>query len=322
MKKFIIAIVSVLVISLVCASFVGCKDPNVNTSGIEGFGSTKPTAEPATAINGDMSAIEMLMAGVDNYYAADYVASNSVGALVTEVLGLKFTQFVKSQGIRQGSANGDYKQFSNNLSGSIGTSLMTVYIWEETAYDKTNGAETIYFRNGLKKDLGVVDYGDGTYDMAFKEGKTFQPVEKFTDVSAYQSSKAANPTKIWMYDIDETTYIADQSVEPVDNKDGTYTFTIVADPKLSTVEYTEQMMYMLGSSGVSPDGFEFKEIKLEITIWENGYFKSLKLTESYYMQVAGFIDTTITLNSTRQFSYVDSEKGFTPTDLAQKMFTD
>ncbi len=323
MKKIIIAIVSVLVIAFTCMSFVACKDPVVDTSGIEGFGDEKPTQESATAITADMSAIEMLLAGVDNFYAADYIASNATGSIVTEVLGVKFTQFVKSQSIRNGSADGDYTMFSNNLSGSIGGSVMKVYIWEETSYTKEGVTEDIYFRSGLKKDLQVVtlDEEKGVYDMAFKEGKTFQPVEQFNDIEKYQSAKAANPTKIWMYDIDENTYDAAKSSTVVSNNDGTYTFTIVADPKLSTVEYTKQMMYMLESSGVTPDGFEFKEIKLTITIWDNGYIKSLNLTESYLMQVAGFIDTTITLNSFRQFSYFGNEEGFTPADLTEKMFT-
>ena len=123
MKKIIIAIVSVLVITAACMSFVGCKPTKVNIDGIKGFGEQKPTETPVAAFSGDMSAIEMLEVGVKNYYGASYIASNSEGALNTQVMGLNFTQFVKSQTIRQGSSNGDYKQFSNNISGSVGSSL-------------------------------------------------------------------------------------------------------------------------------------------------------------------------------------------------------
>ena len=140
MKKIIIAIVSVLVITAACMSFVGCKPTKVNIDGIKGFGEQKPTETPVAAFSGDMSAIEMLEVGVKNYYGASYIASNSEGALNTQVMGLNFTQFVKSQTIRQGSSNGDYKQFSNNISGSVGSSLVKVMIWEETAIEKNGGS--------------------------------------------------------------------------------------------------------------------------------------------------------------------------------------
>ena len=314
MKKIIIAIVSVLVITAACMSFVGCKPTEVNISGIKGFGEQKPTETPVAAFSGDMSAIEMLEVGVKNCY----IASNSEGALNTQVMGLNFTQFVKSQTIRQGSSNGDYKQFSNNISGSVGSSLVKVMIWEETAITKSGNNINVNFRNANKDNLKVRKLDGDKYELFFSKNG-FNAVENFTDISKYQSEKAANPTLIWMYDINENTYDKEKTVEPKKNDDGTYTFKIVADPKASTVEYTKQMMYMLNSTGTKAEDFEFRKIELEITMWDNGFIKSLNLTESYFMKVSGIIDTEITLNSFRQFSYFDTEEGFTPADLTEMM---
>lgn len=318
MKKIIIAIVSVLVITAACMSFVGCKPTEVNISGIKGFGKQKPTETPVAAFSGDMSAIEMLEVGVKNYYGASYIASNSEGAINTQVLGMNFTQFVKSQTIRQGSSNGDYKQFSNNISGSVGASLVKIMIWEETAITKSGNNINVNFRSADKDNLKVRKLDGDKYELFFSKNG-FNAVENFTDISKYQTEKAANPTLIWMYDINENTYDKEKTVEPKKNDDGTYTFKIVADPKASTVEYTEQMMYMLNSTGTKAEDFEFRKIELEITMWDNGFIKSLNLTESYFMKVSGIIDTEITLNSFRQFSYFDTEEGFTPADLTEMM---
>lgn len=318
MKKIIIAIVSVLVITAACMSFVGCKPTEVNIGGIEGFGQQKPTETPVAEFSGDMSAIEMLEVGVANYYGASYIASNSEGALNTQVMGLNFTQFVKSQTIRQGSSNGDYKQFSNNISGSVGSSLVKVMIWEETAITKSGDSVNINFRNADKNNLKVRKLDDNKYELFFSKNG-FNAVENFTDLNTYQNEKAANPTLIWMYDINENTYDKEKTVEPTKNADGTYTFKIVADPQASTVEYTKQMMYMLNSTGTNAEDFEFRKIEIEITMWDNGFIKELNLTESYFMKVSGIIDTEITLNSFRQFSYFDNEEGFTPADLTEMM---
>lgn len=320
MKKIITAIIAIMVVALTCVSFAAC-DNKVDISGPEGFGETMPTQEPAVAVNADMSAVEMIMAAEQNYYNAQFLASTSSGKLDTKVLGLTFTQFVNSDKIRQGSVkSGEYTQFSNNLSGSIGA-IDLVKIWEETYIKKTASGDDIRFRNVAKGDLSV---NKSTATLSIKDGKTFQATDRYTDFATYQNEKAANPELIWMYEINEDTVIADQCTAPVYNaEDKTYSFTIVADPSLSTTEYQKQMMYMLKEqSGIDPAEFAFETIKLEVVMWENGYIKSLDLTESYYMKIDVLIkiNTTITLNSHTVYSYFDKEEGFTSTDLANKEF--
>lgn len=317
MKKFITAIIAIMVVSLTCVSFAACGG-EVDTSLPEGFGAVQPDQTPSVAINADMSAIEMLMAAEQNYYDANFVASTSSGSISTKILNaFEVVQFVKSDKIRNGSINGDYTQFSNNLSGTVGYDL--IKIWEETYIEKTADSTSISFRS---VDKGNITVNQDTATLSIKEGKDYNATEKFDDMAAYSDAKAANPSKIWMYDVNENTYLADQSTAPVYNPETkTYSFTIVADPNTSTTEYQKQMMYMLKEqSGMNPKNFRFETIKLEVEIWENGFIKSLKLTESYYMAIGGIISTTITLNSNAAYTYYSTEAGFTTEDLAAKKF--
>ena len=128
-KKFLFLISLIVIISVVLCSFAACfdktesQDKDTNTPGtgdnnednsddddndvtdpgdeneppvtIYGFGERRPVIAPSVQLSSDMSAIEMLEAGIANYYSANYIASNSEGALNTQVLGMNFTQFVR-----------------------------------------------------------------------------------------------------------------------------------------------------------------------------------------------------------------------------------
>lgn len=322
MKKFITAIIAIMVLALTCASFVACDNEDIDLNANAGFGGTMPDVTPAKAISGGMTATQMLMAAEENYYNASFVASTSTGKIDTEVAGLAFTQFVNSDKIRNGSVtSGEYTQFSNNLSGSIG-SMDLVKIWEETFITKSASGSEILFRNVDKDNLKV---NKKNYTLSIKDGKSFNETKKYNNLEDYQSDTSANPELIWMYNINEDTVIADQCTKPEHNEtDKTYSFTVVADPDLSTKDYQEQMMYMLeAQSGITPAEFAFQTIKLEVVMWENGFIKSLTLTESYYMRIEMWIiklDTTITLNSQTYYTYYDNETGFTSGDLTNKKF--
>lgn len=330
MKKFTAVIAIILVVALVGAFAVGCKEKTGEIESrpyyTEGFGNTSGLT-PTKTIDANMSAVDMLTAGVDNYYGADYVASVSEGKITTEVIGISLTQFVQSMTIRQGSANGDYRQFSDNQSGSIkdDSSLpIEILIWEETGYSKSGTTEDIKFHSGLKKEMGAstIDRnGESAYAIFFEEGKTFQPTETFSNINDYADAKAANPTKIWMYEINKDTVIADKCTAPTP-VDGGYNFKIVADPNTSTTEYQKQMMYMLKEqSGINPDKFQFDAIELDITMSDNGFITKVDLVETYTMTLKIFfnINITISLKSTRYISYKDTETGMTPADLDKYM---
>lgn len=329
MKKFTAIIAIMLVVAFATVIFVGCGDDKVPESAesrpryTEGFGDTAGLT-PTVQINGDMSAIDMLVAGVTNYYGADYMASLSEGTIDTKFGGFTIVQFVQSMTIRDGNANGDYRQFSDNQSGTNkGESSLPIdiFIWEETSYSRTGDAETIKFHNGNKSDIGAgKDENTGNYTMFFKDGKTFNATETKNSIEEYKKAYSADPTKIWMYDLVEDTVIADQCTDPVQNADGDWTFTIVGDPDLSTKDYQEQMMYMLNGQipGDMLNSFAFTTIKLNVTMSANGFIKKVEIQESYDMGLKIlFFNATVSigLNSTRYFSYKDTEKGLTPTDL-------
>ena len=329
MKKFTAIIAIMLVVAFATVIFVGCGDDKVPENAesrprySEGFGDTSGLTA-TTPISSDMSAIEMLTAGVENYYNAGYMASLSEGSIDTKVGAFTIVQFVQSMTIRDGSASGDYRQFSDNQSGtnkSESSLPIDIFIWEETSYSKTGDAETIKFHNGDKSDMGAgKDEKTGSYTMFFKDGKTFNATETKNSIEEYKQAYSADPTKIWMYDLVEDTVIADQCTDPVKNADGDWTFTVVGDPDLSTKEYQEQMMYMLNGQipGDMLNSFAFTTIKLNVTMSPNGFIKKVDIQESYDMGLKiGILKITVRigLNSTRYFSYKETETGLTPTDL-------
>ena len=80
------------------------------------------------------------------------------------------------------------------------------------------------------------------------------------------------------------------------------------------------MMYMLKGQipGDMLKPFAFTTIKLNVTMSANGFIKKVEIQESYDMGLKIlFFNATVSigLNSTRYFSYKDTEKGLTPTDL-------
>lgn len=328
MKKFTAIIAIMLVVAFATVIFVGCGDDKVPESAesrpryTEDFGDTSGLTA-TTPISSDMSAIEMLTAGVENYYNAGYMASLSEGSIDTKVGAFTIVQFVQSMTIRDGSAGGDYRQFSDNQSGtnkSESSLPIDIFIWEETSYEKAGSAETIKFHNGEKKNLGAGKDANGKYTMFFDEGKTFNETASYDNMADYKKAYSADPTKIWMYDLTGSTIIEDQCTAPVQNADGDWTFTIVGDPDLSTKEYQEQMMYMLNGQipGDMLNSFAFTTIKLNVTMSPNGFIKKVDIQESYDMGLKiGILKITVSigLNSTRYFSYKDTEKGLTPTDL-------
>ena len=329
MKKFTAIIAIMLVVAFATVIFVGCGDDKVPENAesrprySEGFGDTSGLTA-TTPISSDMSAIEMLTAGVENYYNAGYMASLSEGSIDTKVGAFTIVQFVQSMTIRDGSASGDYRQFSDNQSGtnkSESSLPIDIFIWEETSYSRTGDAETIKFHNGDKSDMGAgKDEKTGSYTMFFKDGKTFNATETKNSIEEYKKAYSADPTKIWMYNLVKDTVIADQCTDPVKNADGDWTFTVVGDPDLSTKEYQEQMMYMLNGQipGDMLNSFAFTTIKLNVTMSPNGFIKKVDIQESYDMGLKiGILKITVRigLNSTRYFSYKDTEKGLTTTDL-------
>ena len=136
-------------------------------------------------------------------------------------------------------------------------------------------------------------------------------MQTYNDLTTYVNDKASDPTKIWMYNLKENTILADKTVAPVLNDDGLWEFTISGNvdktsENYSVAEYEEQMMYMLNSQGQEPTDFYFTDITLKVTMWPNGFFQKVEVSESYVMVLAGIINSEVTLNSTKGFFFEET----------------
>ena len=163
-------------------------------------------------------------------------------------------------------------------------------------------------------DVKTTDNDDGVITDAwfeFAEGKSFEAVQTYNDLTTYVNDKASDPTQIWMYNLNENTILADKTVAPVLNDDGLWEFTISGNvdktsENYSVAEYEEQMMYMLNSQGQEPTDFYFTDITLKVTMWPNGFFQKVEVSESYVMVLAGIINSEVTLNSTKGFFFEET----------------
>ena len=337
MKKFAMIAIAAALAVVMAFSFVACSvDLNLNATVSEVY---PENITPTVAINGDMSATEMLAAAIANYYGADFAIARTTGKLTTEVLGLSLTQFVKSVTIRDGASDADNKLFYQNLSGTAGGSLkLDIKIWEETDYVKSGDSVNMYFRkaNNSSVDLKTSLDAQGAMTDAWFEWKggeaDFTDVLTYTDLDTYVNDRASDPTKIWMYDINENTIIPDKTVEPKlvteELENGTtieyYTFSVSGNVNkedtehYSVAKYEEQMMYMLQSQGQNPSEFYFTEIRLDVQVWPNGHLRKVDVTESYFMKLMGFVNSVVTLESTKAF-FFDPDK-IPPTNIDHGAF--
>ena len=325
MKKFAMIAIAAALAVVMAFSFVACSvDLNLNATVSEVY---PENITPTVAINGDMSATEMLAAAIENYYGADFAIARTTGSLTTEVLGLSLTQFVKSVTIREGASDADNKLFYQNLSGTAGGSLkLDIKIWEETDYVKSGDSVNMYFRqaNNSSVDLKTTLDAKGAMTDAWFEWKggeaDFTDVLTYTDLDTYVNDRASDPTKIWMYDINENTVIPDKTVEPqlVTDPDNPslqyYTFSVSGNVNkedtehYSVAKYEEQMMYMLQSQGQNPSEFYFTEIRLDVQVWPNGHLRKVDVTESYFMKLMGFVNSVVTLESAKAFFFDPNAK--------------
>lgn len=321
-----IAIAAALAV-VMAFSFVACSvDLNLNATVSEVY---PENITPTVAINGDMSATEMLAAAIENYYGADFAIARTTGSLTTKVMNgaITLTQFVKSVTIRDGASDADNKLFYQNLSGTAGGSLpIEIKIYEETDYVKSGDSVNMYFRSANTKSLELKSKknAQGQIDDAWFEWKggeaDFTDVLTYTDLDTYVNDRASDPTRIWMYDINENTIIPDKTVEPqlVTDPDNPslkyYTFSVSGNVNkedtehYSVAEYEEQMLYMLASQNQNPSEFYFTEITLDVQVWPNGHLRKVDVTESYYMKLMSVVESDVTLKSTKAFFFDPNAK--------------
>ena len=327
MKKFAMIAIAAALAVVMAFSFVACSvDLNLNATVSEVY---PENITPTVAINGDMSATEMLAAAIENYYGADFAIARTTGSLTTKVMNgaITLTQFVKSVTIRDGASDADNKLFYQNLSGTAGGSLpIEIKIYEETDYVKSGDSVNMYFRSANTKSLELKSKknAQGQIDDAWFEWKggeaDFTDVLSYTDLDTYVNDRASDPTRIWMYDINENTILSDKTVEPqlVTDPDNPslkyYTFSVSGNVNkedtehYSVAEYEEQMLYMLASQNQNPSEFYFTEITLDVQVWPNGHLRKVDVTESYYMKLMSVVESDVTLKSTKAFFFDPNAK--------------
>ena len=326
MKRFAMIAIAAALAVVMAFSFVACGGSSMNLR--SEVANVAPKLDPTVGINGDMSAIEMLNAAVENYYGADFAIARTSGSLTTEVMSMMLTQFVKSVTIRDGASDADNKLFYQNQSGTVKDGGMLgaaidIKIWEETDYVKSGDSVNMYFRSANSKSLTAQKYNDtdGTITDTWFEWNNgtadFTDVLTYNSLDEYANERYADPTRIWMYVINENTILNDKTVAPkleTDPDTGAQYYTLSVSGNVdktsdnySVAEYEEQMMYMLQSQGQNPSDFYFTEIKLDVQVWPNGFLRQVKVTESYYMELMGFVSSVVTLTSTKAFFFAEND---------------
>lgn len=306
-KLFISTLAIVLILSMSIAMFAGCNG-NAPEFGEQTLGTTKPTnVETSATLTEGMSAFEMLEVGIENFYDADYVASFYNGSVKTKVIGMTITQLVESLKIRKGK--GDIE--GNNANGASYFADSRSYSSVAKLYEQMIiTPDDIRYINATKSGT---KYDKKTGTWSIKEWNAEQT--GYVDVLDFADEKQNNPTILWMYNLKEDYVIpagkelpvkknAMSETTAVEKKDGYYTFTISFDPTETTKDYIGTMKQQLEvNAGMGVDGLTFEELKLEVELWDNGMFKRLFITESYFMKMAGIINSSITLYSDTQFTY-------------------
>lgn len=310
-KILLISIVIVMILSITCMIFTGCKFKEDQlkdfTPPTMEIGKEMPTWDNIVPINKDMSAYEMLQVGIENFYNADYAVIEYNGGVNMKVAGMPVNQVVQSTKIRQGkgdaSGNNANKAlyFADNKSHSSLARLYEKYIIDENRFERkvAAGKSSISYA-GPKKDGKNGRLGKWT-------------VSKWTEPKYYDSlatlakENSNNPTILWMYDLQES-FIIDQIAPIYDEESKTYRFALKFDPVKSTAEYIKVMQVQLESNaGMSVKQLEFLQLILEFVMWENGTIRSINVNEAYKMKLAGIIDSQVKLKATQLFSYDENE---------------
>lgn len=318
MKKRITVIAILVVVVVMGVLFVGCgKEFNPPEKII---GLSKPTAAPVTAINKNMDAKQMFLAGIDNFYGADYVATLLAGQVNVD-LGIKVTQYVFGTKIRDGKATTQEEKdsaiyFVDNKSYSSFVQVYEETIVNQKASNPDDRVKYISYKGRKyepKKDpngAGILGWGNSKGE----KGKSFDSVPSLV------TEMKNDPTRIWMYKTTADT-ISKASEVTLNKTTGQYEFTIELDISKSTEEYRKVMLHMLNASvKVADENLKFTGLKFNVKMWDNGYISELGIEESYNAKIELTsvikLNSEITLQSVQQYSYDKNEKGF---DIASRL---
>ena len=321
------SIVAVVLIAILVLQFgLGIKlfggSKNVEVSAAQAYtgalGTKAPTATAHTAINSKMTAGEMCLAVVDNYYNADYVAQVcNNGGVKTKVGPIDVPQAVQSFKVRIGK--GDAEDSTNSIGSKyyVNSKSFGIANMYEEYYSTGNNATYKKAEKVVKYEIPEeeVNYqvlgGDSAYIAAAKGWKA--KVE-YSSMADFISATSTDFTKIWSYKINQDTISNYDDTVKYDKESGCYYFTIKPDKDTAVADYVEVMKYQLGSNmGFTVVELEFTQLELEFCVYENGFIKYMLVNESYKMNVTGVpaigsLDMVITNNCMNEFSFDSSEE--------------
>ena len=334
-KKILISAVAIIMIlSMSVMIFAGCGGPELDdldenfaipTASIGANGNTLDSANVKGGIkpiNKDMSSFEMLQIGMENFYNANYATIEyNGGVFMTLANVIKVDQVVQSTKIRDGygdaegnNANGA-TYFADNKSHSAFAKIYEKFVirpdsWARKAADKKS---VNFYEAGSKIKKGPLkDQRAGRLGEWYVDG-SFGGATQYDSLSKLVTANSNNPTVLWMYDLQQE-YIKDQFAPIYVSEENSYKFAFLFDPELSTVEYRKVMLVQLETNAGMPiQGLEFKQLMLEVVMWENGMIRAINVIEVYHMKMvlAGMgIDSDVKLTATQLFSYDPNEEGY------------
>ncbi len=318
----VVALVIAFIVEEFTLGFLGLFRKDVDVSAAQAYtgtlGTKAPTATAHTAINDKMTAGEMCLAVVDNYYNADYVAQVcNNGGVVTSVGPIKVNQAVQSFKVRIGK--GDAGDSSNSIGSKyyVNSKSFGIANLYEEYYSTGNKATYKKAKKVVKYEIPEeeVNYqilgGEKAYIAAAKgwENKVeYASMDKFIDATS------TDFTKIWSYNVNKDTISNYDDEVTYDKESGCYYFTIKPNKDTAVADYVEVMKYQLGSNmGFTVNSLVFTTLELEFCVYENGFIKYMLVNESYNMDVSGVpvigsLNMGITNNCMNEFSFDSSEE--------------
>lgn len=330
-KKILISTLAVIMIlSMSLMIFAGCKpkmdelDENfaIPTAAIGASGgelSADMVQGGIKAIDSSMSAFDMLQVGMENFYNAKYATIEYNGGVFMTLAGfIKVEQVVQSTKVREGvgDANGANANgatyFADNKSHSAFAKIYEKFVIRPEEWTRKAVASK---KSGDNAD-GKVSYTKpgkrggrlGIWDVD-KWGKE----KKYDSLDALVTANSNNPTILWMYDLQEE-FIVDSRGPKYDEAEKSYKFSFKFEPTKSTEEYRKVMLVQLKSNAGMPiEGLQFKQLMLEVVLWENGMIRAINIKEIYHMKMVlegTGIDSDVKLTATQLFSYDPNEEGY------------
>ncbi|MDE7190959.1 MAG: hypothetical protein K2O35_00570 [Clostridia bacterium] len=322
-KKILIsALVVIMILSMSLMIFAGCKpkldeiDENfaIPTAEIGANGnelSADMVQGGIKAINKNMTSFEMLQVGMENFYNAKYATIEyNGGVFMTLANVLPVNQVVQSTKIRNGvgdaagnNANGA-TYFADNKSHSTFAKIYEKFIIKPGQYTRKAASKGINYVEPNQKGSGRLG--------AWSVGSWAAPTN-YESLQELVTANSNNPTILWMYDL-QKEYIIEHMDPVYVEEEKSYKFAFLFEPEKSTEEYQKVMLVQLETNAGMPiKNFKFKQLMLEVVLWENGMIRAINVSEVYHMQMVlkGMgIDSDVKLTATQLFSYDPNEGGY------------